>query len=67
MKNIVILKEVQFELERFKAKLEEAIKEQEVDNVEPSKKMASAKRAALDLKNELTKLTQIQDYKWTRK
>ena len=63
-KNIDILLEVQVELKRFAAKLELAIKEQENSKNESSRCYASAKRAALDFKNELTKLTQDSKYKW---
>jgi len=65
--NADILKEVEKEMLRFKDKLEAAIKEQEVNkDYWPSKKMASVKRAALDLKNELTKITQINEYKYPK-
>lgn len=64
MKNIDILKEVAVELDRFKKKLSLAIKEQQREDNYSSKHYASAKRGALDLKNELTKLTQDSKYKY---
>jgi len=65
--NADILKEVEKEMLRFKDKLEAAIKEQAINkDYSPSKKMASVKRAALDLKNELTKITQISQYKYPK-
>ena len=68
MKNIDILREVESELKRFAKKLKEAIVEQqEADEYGGShKKYASVKRAALDLKNELTKLTQDSKYKYSK-
>jgi predicted RNA-binding protein with RPS1 domain len=65
MENIDILKEVKLELARFSKKLDLAIKEQSDKNNYSRKHYASSKRAALDLKNELTKLTQDSKYKWT--
>lgn len=62
--NIEILQEVALELDRFKNKLDLAIKEQSEKGNYSSKHYASAKRGALDLKNELTKLTQASKYKW---
>lgn len=64
MKNIDILKEVAVELDRFRKKLALAIKEQQGEYNYSSKHYASAKRGALDLKNELTKLTQDSKYKY---
>ena len=64
--NIEILTEVESELNRFREKLTLAIAEQQKNEIRPSKKFAAAKRAALDLKNELTKLTQCSKYKWSR-
>lgn len=62
--NISILKEVQSELKRFTKKLDLAIKEQSTPNSYSNRKYAASKRAALDLKNELTKLTQDSKYKY---
>lgn len=64
MENIEILKEVNIELIRFKNKLALAIKEQSETENYSHKHYASVKRAALDLKNELTKLTQDSNYKF---
>lgn len=62
MEKIDILKEVQLELDRFNKKIALAIQEQsDIDNYS-SRNYASCKRAALDLKNELTKLTQDSKY-----
>lgn len=65
--NLEILKEVKIELIRFKRKLEEAIVEESKNTknecISP-KLFASCKRSAMDLKNELTKLTQSSKYKW---
>lgn len=65
MENIEILKEVKLELDRFKKKLDLAIKEQNEKNNYSSRHFASAKRSAMDLKNELTKLTQSSKYKFS--
>lgn len=68
MENIDILREIVVELDMFKKKLVLAIKEQDVK--EPfyasKKHYAACKRAALDLKNELTKLTQDSKYKYSK-
>lgn len=64
-KNIEILQEVEIELERFATKLKEAKVEQSLPNNWSSKKFASCKRAAMDLKNELTKITQSSIYKYS--
>ena len=61
--NEEILREVKEELTRFTKKINLAIKEQSTDNY-TSKHFASCKRGAFDLKNELTKLTQISKYKY---
>lgn len=61
--NLDILKEVTVELARFKTKLALAIKEQSDEHNFSSRHYAAAKRAALDLKNELTKLTQDSKYR----
>lgn len=67
--NLEVLKEVAIELKRFNEKFIEAI---EFENARkstydyPSKKMASCKRAALDLKMELTKITQLSKYKYEK-
>ncbi len=60
-----ILQEVELELERFSAKLKQAKIEQSTPNNWSSQKFASCKRAAMDLKNELTKLTQSSKYKYS--
>ena len=63
MKKIEILQEVSRELKRFNKKLALAIEEQsKVDNYS-NRHYAASKRAALDLKNELTKLTQDSKFK----
>lgn len=62
-KNIDILKEVAVELDRFKKKLALAIAEQEHREYGSNRQYAAAKRGALDLKNELTKLTQDSKYR----
>jgi hypothetical protein len=61
---IEVLKEVEIELNRFKEKLVLAIKEQSDIKNYSNKNYASVKRAAFDLKNELTKLTQDSKYRW---
>jgi len=61
---IDVLKEVQAELDRFKKKLDLAIKEQSEKSNYSSRHYAASKRSALDLKNELTKLTQDSKYRW---
>lgn len=63
---IEVLKEVALELDRFKKKLALAIKEQSEKNQYSSKHYAASKRSAMDLKNELTKLTQDSKYRWSR-
>jgi hypothetical protein len=65
MENIEILKEVELELKRFSKKLALAIKEQSTQANWSSKHYAASKRGALDLKNELTKLTQDSKYKYS--
>ena len=55
-----IIKEVEQEFNRFKKKLSEAKKNPY------SNKFAALKRSAMDLKVELTKLTQSSKYKWER-
>jgi hypothetical protein len=62
---IDVLKEVQLELSRFKKKLDLAIKEQSEKCNFSNKNYAASKRAALDLKNELTKLTQDSKYRYS--
>jgi hypothetical protein len=59
-----LLKELQEETDRFSKKLKLAIKEQSTGEVYTYSRrhFASAKRAALDMKNELTKLTQFNRY-----
>lgn len=61
---IEILKEVAVELDSFKKKLVLAIKEQSDNKNCSSRHYAASKRGALDLKNELTKLTQDSKYRW---
>jgi len=61
---IDILKEVFLELDRFKKKLDLAIEEQSKKENYSNRNYAASKRAALDLKNELTKLTQDSKYRW---
>ena len=67
--NLSILIEVEKELNRFTEKLKKAIIEQ--GSGKPycwsKKDYAAVKRSALDLKNELTKLTQDSNYKYNRK
>jgi hypothetical protein len=63
---IDVLREVETELQRFTKKLSLAIKEQCEKNQYSSRNYAAAKRAALDLKIELTKLTQDSKYRWDR-
>jgi hypothetical protein len=55
---IDVLREVYREMDRFRDKLTSAIKEQSTKGNYSNRHYASVKRAALDLKNELTKLTQ---------
>jgi hypothetical protein len=62
---IDVLKEVAVELDRFKKKLALAINEQSEEGNYSSRHYAASKRAALDLKNELTKLTQDSKYRWS--
>ena len=66
MEKIDLLKEITGELERFRKKLALAIKEQSENGNYSNKHYASAKRSAMDLKNELTKLTQDSKYRWNR-
>ena len=62
--NIDILKEVNVEMYRFKAKLALAIQEQSTPDNYSRRHYAAVKRAAMDLKHELTKLTQDSRYKY---
>lgn len=63
--NEMILNEVKVELERFTEKLKKALdRPSEEINYHTTKEFAACKRAALDLKEELTKLTQSSKYKW---
>lgn len=64
MEKIEILKEIEIELKRFSKKLSLAIKEQSDKGNYSSRNYAASKRSALDLKNELTKLTQDSKYRW---
>ena len=61
---IEVLKEISVELDRFRKKLALAIKEQSDSNNFSSRCYAASKRSALDLKNELTKLTQDSKYRY---
>jgi hypothetical protein len=61
-KRIDVLMEIQIELERFTEKLAKAIEEQSKEDKSPGRHYAATKRAAIDLKNELTKLTQDSKY-----
>lgn len=64
---IDVLLEVKEEYLRFGAKLNTAIIEQSSEGAAWSRKdYASAKRAAMDFKRELTKLTQDSKYRWDR-
>lgn len=63
---IDVLKEVSVELNRFQKKLALAVKEQSEKSNYSNKHYAASKRAALDLKNELTKLTQDSKYRWSK-
>jgi len=65
MDNIDVLLEVKLELDRFTKKLKAAIAEQGHPDAYSKRQYASCKRAALDLKNELTKLTQDSKYKYS--
>jgi len=59
-----VLQEVSAELNRFQARMELAIKEQSEAGNWSSRHYAATKRGALDLKNELTKLTQDSKYRY---
>ena len=60
-----VLREIESELKRFSKKLSLAIEEQKQPYIPcHSKIYAAAKRSALDLKNELTKLTQDSNYRY---
>lgn len=62
---IDLLKEITVELDRFKKKLALAVKEQSQKDNYSNRHYAASKRAALDLKNELTKLTQDSKYRYS--
>ena len=62
--NVDILNEIKPEVERFLQKLNLAIDEQSESKNYSSRHFASAKRGAIDLKHELTKLTQSSKYKY---
>jgi len=66
MTKIEILNDIDAEIVRFTKKLRLAIKETKDPTIYSRKSYASAKRAALDLKNELTKLTQDSKLIWGR-
>jgi hypothetical protein len=57
-----MLLEVKAELERFQKRLDMAIEDPQVNSWGPSSKFATCKRAAMDLKKELTKITQSSKY-----
>jgi hypothetical protein len=65
IEKLEILKEVQAELKRFTERLDAAILEQEKDKY-ATRHYATSKRAAMDLKHELTKLTQDSKYRWSK-
>ena len=61
-----VLQEVEQELKRFQKKLSAAISEQKRgEGLYQSQIYAASKRSALDLKVELTKLTQDCKYRWS--
>ena len=66
IENIDILKDIAVEINRFQKKLALAIKEQSERDQYSFRHYASARRGALDLKNELTKLTQDSNYKYNQ-
>ncbi|MCK9429308.1 MAG: hypothetical protein M0R17_04840 [Candidatus Omnitrophica bacterium] len=67
-KNIDILKEVEPELKRFTKIFKTALAQTEgVLEYGSPKYFAAVKRAALDLKQELTKITQSSKYKYDGK
>jgi hypothetical protein len=66
MTNLDILLEVQKELQRFTEKVALAIKEQSGEPYPSNRAYAAAKRGALDLKAELSKLTQDTKYKYQK-
>lgn len=59
---VSILMAIEAELHRFTKKIAWAIIEQESEGNFSSRHYAASKRGALDLKNELTKLTQDSKY-----
>jgi len=67
MTRLDILIEVTAELDRFKERLQTATAEEKQKRQYSSKKYAAAKRAAFDLKNVLTKLTQDTKYLYGNK
>ena len=58
-----MLLEVEQELQRFQKRLTDAIEDSKTDAY-VSTKFASCKRSAMDLKKELTKITQSSKYLW---
>lgn len=62
-----VLIEVKQELDRFTSTLNKAIEEQKESSQSSHRNLASAKRGAMDLKNQLTKLTQMSKYIWDDK
>lgn len=59
-----VLQEISIELNRFNKKIALAIKEQ-TESSYSVKHYAASKRAAMDMKNELTKLTQDSKYRYS--
>lgn len=66
--NLDVLKEIGYELNRFQKKIALAVKEQTEngDTGSGNRDYAACRRAALDLKKELTKLTQDSIYKYQK-
>jgi uncharacterized membrane protein (DUF106 family) len=58
-----LIQEIKLEVKRFQKRLDEAEKALKSDDYKV-KEYASAKRGAMDLKNELTKLTQDGKYRY---
>ena len=57
-----LLIDIRHELDRFSERLDNAIKEQTASGNFSNRNYAAAKRGSMDLKNELTKLTQDAKY-----
>ena len=64
--DIDILNEIKIELTRFTERFDKAIIEQSDTKNYSRRHIAGVKRSAYDLKNELTKLTQISKYKYEK-